>query len=292
MLNSMTGFGRWECSDERYKMTVEMKAVNHRYLDLNIKMPRKFSAFEASVRNVLKEFIQRGKVDVFVTCESYAEGTVNVRYNESIAREYIDIFRQMEETFGIPQEVNAVSLARMPEVIAMEQLDEDEETLEQLLTETVRGAAAKFVETRSSEGEQLKMDLLGKLDQMIQWVDEIEKRSPDVLHEYKEKLEEKIKEVLEDREMDEARILTEVTIFADKICEDEETVRLRSHILAMRDTLQAGGAVGRRLDFIAQEMNREANTILSKSNDLQISDLAIHLKTEIEKVREQVQNIE
>ena len=292
MLNSMTGFGRCECSDERYKMTVEMKAVNHRYLDLNIKMPRKFSAFEASVRNTLKKYIQRGKVDVFVTCESFAEEGLNVRYNESVARAYMDIFRQMEETFGIPQEISTAALARMPEVITMEQADEDEETLEQLLTETVKGAAEKFVETRSQEGEQLRNDLLKKLDQMLQWVDEIEKRSPDVLREYKEKLEEKIREVLADREMDEARVLTEVTIFADKICVDEETVRLRSHILSMGETLRAGGAVGRRLDFIAQEMNREANTILSKSGDLQISDLAIHLKTEIEKVREQVQNIE
>ena len=292
MLNSMTGFGRCECSDDRYKMTVEMKAVNHRYFDLNIKMPRKFNMFEASVRAALKEYIQRGKVDVFVTYEDFSEETVNLKYNEPIAREYMDIFRKMEEAFGFGREVSAVALARMPEVVTMEQAEEDEETILNLLLETVRGAALKFVKTRQTEGEQLKADLVGKLEQMVLWVDEIEGRSPEILEEYKTRLRDKIRETLEDREMDESRILTEVTIFADKICVDEETVRLRSHISAMKEALLAGGAVGRKLDFIAQEMNREANTILSKSNDMELSSVAIDLKTEIEKIREQVQNIE
>lgn len=292
MLNSMTGFGRCECSNDKYKVTVEMKAVNHRYFDLNIKMPRKFNAFESAVRTALKEYIQRGKVDVFITYEDFSEETVNLKYNESIAREYMDIFRQMEETFGFDREVNAVALARMPEVITMEQPEEDEVTLLTLLLEAVRGSALKFVRARQAEGEQLKMDLSGKLDQMLVWVDEIEKRSPVILEEYKTRLRDKIREVLEERELEEARVLTEVTIFADKICVDEETVRLKSHIAAMKAALSVGGSVGRKLDFIAQEMNREANTILSKSNDMEISSVAIDLKTEIEKVREQVQNIE
>ena len=292
MLNSMTGFGRCECSNDKYKMTVEMKAVNHRYFDLNIKMPRKFNAFESSVRTVLKEYIQRGKVDVFITYEDFSEETVNLKYNESIAREYMDIFRKMEDTFGFAKEVNAVSLARMPEVVTMEQAEDDEETLLNLLLEAVRGSAEKFVGSRRAEGDQLKADLIGKLEQMLLRVDEIERRSPVILEEYKTKLRDKIREVLEERELEEARVLTEVTIFADKICVGEETVRLRSHIAAMKDALLTGGPVGRKLDFIAQEMNREANTILSKSNDIEISSVAIDLKTEIEKVREQVQNIE
>ena len=292
MLNSMTGFGRCECSNDKYKVTVEMKAVNHRYFDLNIKMPRKFNAFESAVRTALKEYIQRGKVDVFITYEDFSEETVDLKYNESIAREYMDIFRRMEDTFGFDREVTAVALARMPEVITMGQAEEDEETLLKLLLDTVRGSAEKFVKTRQAEGEQLKTDLIGKLTQMLLWLDEIEKRSPVIVEEYKTRLREKIREVLEERELEEARVLTEITIFADKICVDEETVRLRSHIAAMKEALLTGGPVGRKLDFIAQEMNREANTILSKSNDIEISSVAIDLKTEIEKIREQVQNIE
>ena len=292
MLKSMTGFGRCEMATDEYKISVEMKAVNHRYLDLSIKMPKKFNYFEASIRAQLKKYIQRGKVDVFISYEDYTDEKMSLKYNRSLAGEYMDYFRQMADELGIPNDATVMRLARCPEVFTMEQAPEDEEHMWQILEKAIGEAAEKFVETRTREGENLKQDLLGKLDYMVTLVDQIEERSPKIVEEYRAKLEDKVKELLEGSSVDEGRIAAEVVIFADKICTDEETVRLRSHIEATRKELTAGGSVGRKLDFIAQEMNREANTILSKANDLEVSDCAIALKTEIEKVREQIQNIE
>ncbi|MCI7097497.1 MAG: YicC family protein [Lachnospiraceae bacterium] len=292
MLMSMTGFGRGEMADERMKITVEMKSVNHRYLDLGIKMPRKLNAYEASVRSILKEYIQRGKVDVFVSCEEFADGSISLKYNRALAREYMDICRRMQEEFDLRQDAGVSMLARFPEVITVEQITEDDETVEKLLTGALRQACEGFVAVREKEGEQLKADLCAKLDHMLELVQKVEERSPQVVQEYRQKLTDKVRELLVDTSIDESRILTEVTIFSDKICVDEETVRLAAHIRNMKDYLQKGGAVGRKLDFIAQEMNREANTTLSKCNDLETSGIAIELKTEIEKVREQIQNIE
>ena len=292
MLKSMTGFGRCEMATDEYKISVEMKAVNHRYLDLSIKMPKKFIYFEATIRAQLKKYIQRGKVDVFISYEDYTDEKMSLKYNRSLADEYMNYFRQMADELGIPNDATVMRLARCPEVFTMEQAPEDEEHMWQILEKAIGEAAEKFVETRTREGENLKQDLLGKLDYMVTLVDQIEERSPKIVEEYRAKLEDKVKELLEGSSVDEGRIAAEVVIFADKICTDEETVRLRSHIEATRKELTAGGSVGRKLDFIAQEMNREANTILSKANDLEVSDCAIALKTEIEKVREQIQNIE
>ena len=288
----MTGFGRFDSVTETCKISVEIKAVNHRYLDLGIKMPKKFNFFESAMRGLLKDYIQRGKVDVFVTYEDYTEEKVSLKYNSSLAAEYMEIFKKMAEQFGIDNDVKVSMLSRCPEVLTMEQAPEDEEQMWALLADALKHAAENFVETRVREGENLKNDLIGKLDNMLSLVDFIETRSPKVLEEYRKKLEDKVKDMLQSTTIDESRILTEVTIFADKICVDEETVRLRSHIEGMKKELLKGGAIGRKLDFIAQEMNRESNTILSKSNDMEISDQAIILKTEIEKVREQIQNIE
>lgn len=292
MLKSMTGFGRSEIVTDECKISVEMKSVNHRYLDLGIKMPKKFNYFEAAIRNLLKGYIQRGKVDLFISYEDYTEGNVSLRYNRQLAAEYMQAFKEMAEQFGIENDVKVSALSRCPEVLTMEQEPEDEDKMWKVLETALREAAERFVETRKAEGENLKADLLGKLDSMTELVSYVEERSPKVIAEYREKLESKVKELLESASVEESRILTEVTIFADKICVDEETVRLRSHIESTRVELMAGGSIGRKLDFIAQEMNREANTILSKANDLEISDRAIALKTEIEKVREQIQNIE
>ena len=292
MIKSMTGFGRCEKVTEEYKLSVEMKAVNHRYLDMSIKMPKKFNYFEAGIRNLLKNDIQRGKVDVFINYEDYTENKMSLKYNASLAAEYMEYFKKMEEQFGIANDIKVSVLSRMPEVLTMEEVPDDEDSMWKILSEVVEEAADSFVESRVREGEHLKNDLLGKLDYMLEQVAFIEERSPRVVAEYRMKLEEKVHELLEGASIDEGRIATEVTIFADKICVDEETVRLRSHIEHTRKELLAGGSVGRKLDFIAQEMNREANTILSKANDLEISEHAIILKTEIEKVREQIQNIE
>ena len=292
MLKSMTGFGRCENVTDEYKISVEMKAVNHRYLDLSIKMPKKFNYFEASIRTLLKKYIQRGKVDLFINYEDYRSGNMCLKYNRALAAEYMEYFYKMSDEFGIQNDVKVSALAKFPEVLTMEQVPDDEEHLWEILSEALKEAAVRFVESREIEGEHLKKDLLGKLDYMETLVDFIEERSPQILTEYRNRLEDKVKELLSNTAMEESRIAAEVTIYADKICVDEETVRLRSHIHNTRNELLSGESVGRKLDFIAQEMNREANTILSKSTDLSISDKAIALKTEIEKVREQIQNIE
>lgn len=292
MIKSMTGFGRFEAADNEHKITVEMKSVNHRYLETGIKMPKKLNFYEAGIRNILKKYISRGKVDVFITFEDFSEDKVCLHYNSELAKEYMDILRNISEQFGIDNDVKASTLVKLPEVITMEDQDGDDETVWHLLEHAVDEVCKAFVDTRIAEGERLKDDIVEKLDKMLELVDFIEKRSPQVVNEYKKRLEDKVKELLSDASVDDGRIATEVTIFADKICVDEETVRLRSHIESTKATLLEGGSVGRKLDFIAQEMNREANTILSKASDLAITDCAITLKTEIEKVREQIQNIE
>ena len=292
MIKSMTGFGRCENHQGSRKFTVEMKAVNHRYFDVSIKMPKKLSFFEAAIRNVLKQYVQRGKLDVFITYEDYAEENVALKYNEELAGQYLKYFRQMAEKFGLKDDISVSSLGRCPEVFTMEEQDIDEEEIWAELKKAVEGACVQFVKAREQEGEALKTDLLDKLERMDEKVTLIEDRYPQIVSEYRSRLEEKVKELLGDLQIDEGRIAAEVVIFSDKICTDEETVRLRSHIATMKEALIAGGSIGRKLDFIAQEMNREANTILSKANDLATSNVAIDLKTEIEKVREQIQNIE
>ncbi len=292
MIRSMTGFGRYEAVKDKMKITVEMKAVNHRYLDISIKIPKKLSHFESAIRTILKEYVQRGKVDVFVTYEDFSQTDCCLHYNEAIAAEYLAYLRRMAETFQLSDDITVSTLARFPDVFTMEEQESDETELKEVLEEAVHGASELFVDSRIREGENLKKDLTGKLDEMLANVCFIEEHSPQIIGQYHEKLKAKVRELLADKQLDEGRIAAEVTIYADKICVDEETVRLRSHIEAVKKELLKGGSIGRKLDFIAQEMNREANTILSKANDLAVSDTGIELKTSIEKVREQIQNIE
>lgn len=292
MIKSMTGFGRYEIAEGERKITVEMKSVNHRYLDVSIKMPKKLSFFETAIRSELKNYIQRGKVDVFITYEDFTESNICVKYNREVAAEYVKYLEQMQKDFALDNDIRVSTLSRYPEVFSMEEQTIDEEELWKLLDKAIKGAVEGFVASRIKEGENLRDDLIAKLDGMLEHVDFIEKRSPEIITEYRQKLEDKVKELLGDAQVDESRLLMEVTIFADKVCVDEELVRLRSHIEMTKDNLIQGGSIGRKLDFIAQEMNREANTILSKTNNLEISNHAIDLKTEIEKVREQIQNIE
>ena len=292
MIKSMTGFGRCEIFENSRKFTVEIKSVNHRYLDINIKIPKALSFFEASVRNELRAYMARGKVDVFISYEDLSEKTSVLRYNREVAGEYLKYLRQMAEEFQLDDDIRVSALSRFPEIFTMEEAGVDEEELWKELRKAVIGAAERFVDTRIAEGENLKNDLIAKMDGMQHLTDLIAERSPQIMADYRRKLEDKVRELLEGTTMDEGRILTEVTIFADKICVDEEIVRLRSHIETTRANLLEGGAIGRKLDFIAQEMNREANTILSKANDLETSNCCLELKTEIEKVREQIQNIE
>ena len=292
MIKSMTGFGRAEAVSKERKVSVELKSVNHRYLDLNIKMPKRLSYFEGEIRNVMKTYIRRGKVDVFITYEDYTMGGMALKYNAELAKEYLGYLNQMSEELGIENDIRVSTLSRYPDVFTMEEQAPDEEELWNFLEGSLHEACRKFVETRQREGANLKQDLLGKLDGLEAKVDVVEKRSPEVVKAYREKLEAKMHELLEDNQIDDSRIAAEVILFSDKICNDEETVRLRSHIHGMRKILEEKEGVGRKMDFMAQEMNREANTILSKSNDLTVSNAAIDLKTEIEKIREQIQNIE
>lgn len=293
MIKSMTGFGRCEVMEAERKFTVELKGVNHRYLDVNIRMPKKLNYFETAIRTLLKQYAQRGKVDIFITYEDLSEGQVVLKYNEALAEEYMSYFKKMEEHFGIDNDIRVSALSRYPEVLTMEEQTQNEDELWNGLKNALEGAFSQFVETRITEGENLKKDIIAKLDNMLELVSYIETRSPEIVAEYREKVETKVKELLEDSQIDDNRIAAEVVIFADKICTDEEVVRLRSHIEHMKSVfMNEQEGIGRKLDFIAQEMNREANTILSKANDLEVSNRAIDLKTEIEKVREQIQNIE
>mgnify|MGYP000904364599 FL=1 len=292
MIKSMTGFGRCEVLKDSRKFTVELKRVNHRYLDVNIRIPKKLNFFETSIRTLLKSYADRGKVDIFITYEDLSQSQVSVKYNAALAAEYLKYLNQMAEEFSLDNDVRVSTLSRYPEVFTMEECSEDEDELWNGLKEALEGAFSQFVEMRTKEGERLKEDILLKLDLLSEQIRFIEERSPQIIAEYRTKLEEKMRELLEDTQIDDNRIAAEVILFADKICTDEEVVRLKSHIQHMKETLEESNGIGRKLDFIAQEMNREANTILSKANDLDISNRAISLKTEIEKIREQIQNIE
>lgn len=292
MIKSMTGFGRSEIVKGNRKISVEIKSVNHRYLEAGIKMPKKLNVFESRMRDLLKKYATRGKIDIFINYEDDSESQVNLKFNQNIADEYMAIFNNMSEKYNLKNDMTVGGLARFPEVITMDEVQEDEEELWHFIEEAMKAALEQFVNTRILEGENLKKDILGKLDHMEELVAFVEKRSPEIMKEYRSKLESKVKELLGDTTIDESRIATEVIIYADKICVDEETVRLRSHIEHARKCLNEEGGIGRKMDFIAQEMNREANTTLSKANDIEISNAAIDLKTEIEKVREQIQNIE
>jgi uncharacterized protein (TIGR00255 family) len=288
----MTGFGRSETVDDEKKIIIEMKSVNHRYSDFTIKMPRRFNRYEAEMRNVLKENIERGKVDVFITFESLKKSNFSVRYNRDIAIEYFNYLSDMRQDFKLTEDFKPTVLARFPEVLTLEEDFDADDELYPDLEKTLRDAIANFTKAREVEGENLKNDMLAKLSRMSELVAIIEEMSPRIIEEYKQKLTQKISELMGDNQVDEARVMTEVTIYADKIAVDEEITRLKSHVSSCQNILNEGGAVGRKMDFIIQEMNREANTILSKSDSLKVTDIGIELKTIIEKIREQVQNIE
>ena len=292
MIKSMTGYGHYEKMTKEYKVTVEMKSVNHRYCDLNIKLPKKFNALEGKLRSLLKDYVSRGKVDVYINFQNYADNDVTVQYHEKIAGDYVKAMREAKETFGLEMGLTAASLVRYPDVISLEEDSSGAESFFPVIEEAVRGAGEEFKLAREAEGTHLQEDILTKLDYIETLVSYVEERSPKLLAEYRERIENKVKELLGDNKLDENTLATELIIYADKVCVDEETVRLRSHVNTMRETFQSEESIGRKLDFIAQEMNREANTILSKANDKELSQNAIDLKTEIEKIREQIQNIE
>lgn len=292
MIQSMTGFGRGEVSDQNCKIELEMKSVNHRYLDVNIRIPRKLNFFEAAIRNQVKQFANRGKVDIFITFSDLSGEHSHITYNRETAEAYLAGIRQLSRDLRLEDTTVAYDVSRFPDVFTMEEEKLDEEEIRALVTSALQCAGEQFAASRKAEGQKLQEDLLQKLDRVRVLVDAVSERSPLVLQEYRQKIQEKVTELLGSTQIDEGVLATELVVFADKVCVDEEMVRLRTHIVHMQETLKEEGAIGRKLDFLTQEMNREANTILSKANDIEISNYGIELKTEIEKIREQIQNIE
>ena len=293
MANSMTGYGRAEVSAEGRKFTTEIKSVNNRYLDLNIRLPRQLNPFEAKIREELKKTIHRGKVDVYISCENLEDQGTKVRYNRTLAGEYLQSIRSISEDYGLPVNLSAERLSQYPEVLVLETADEVNEELPLPLLSSVQKAAEQFSEARAREGAFITEDLLRKLDGLQEGVEKIRTNAPVILEKYRASLYARMKEILQDTQIDETRILQEAALYSDKICVDEEMVRLESHIRAVRAELRKKDeSVGRKLDFLAQELNREANTILSKTDNAESADIAIGLKTEIEKIREQIQNLE
>lgn len=291
MVCSMTGFGRGEYLDDEKKIIIEIKSVNHRYCDINVKLPRTISRFEPEIRKRLKLYAERGKIDVFITYQNL-KTSETVKYNKEIAGEYMNYLKQIGEDFGLEEDIKPTVLARFPDVFSLEENynaeDEEYTDIQKVLDE----AGKMFLESRQKEGENLAKDLLDKMDEIETLVNRIESMAPQIIEEYREKLTAKVQDILENKDIEEARIVQEVVIYADRVAVDEELVRLHSHIQAVRDILSEDKAVGRKLDFIVQEMNREANTTLSKSDTKEVTDIGIDLKTLIEKVREQVQNLE
>ena len=255
-------------------------------------MPRKFNLFESNIRNLLKEYASRGKIDLYISYEDLSESGTSLKYNKALAQEYYHFYKQIQEDFNIDDDIRTSTIARSTDVLVLEEQEINEEEMWSLLERPLKEAFSAFRSAREKEGEALKQNILGKLDEMQGHAAFIEERLPQIISEYREKLTERVKELLENSQIDEGRIAAEVTMYADKIAIDEELVRLSTHIRHMKDILEKGGESGRNLDFIAQEMNRESNTILSKSNDIDITNRGIELKTCIEKIREQVQNIE
>lgn len=292
MIKSMTGYGRGEAILNGRSIVVELRSVNNRYLDCSVRLPRAYGFAEETVKKRVKEATSRGKVDVFITVDSTQADSVAVALNRPLTESYLSALREMAETYGLKDDISVSMLSRFPDVLTVQKLPEDQEQVAADLEEVLSVALEGFDHMRTVEGERLKEDLLSKLVHMEEMLAEVERRSPETVRAYQEKLRAKLEEVLSNTQIDENRILTEAAIFADKVAVDEETVRLHSHIAQLRDMLEQGGIVGRKIDFLIQEMNRETNTIGSKCTDLSIAHVVVDMKSEIEKLREQVQNIE
>lgn len=292
MANSMTGFGRANVLFDGRELTMELKSVNHRYLDLSFRMPRHISFIEDEIRRLLAERLTRGHVDVYITYRNTRNDARTAVFDASLLKAYIDAANQCAEQFGLRNDLTATSALRLPDVMDVVEADEDREALIKLADDALEKACTELIEMRRVEGERLCADLLSRLDTVLGLRERIKERAPLVVEDYRNKLTERIASVLESADVDTARLATEIAIFADKANIDEELVRLASHVAAARELLENGNAVGRKMDFIVQEMNREFNTIGSKANDKDITALVIEGKAEIEKIREQVQNLE
>lgn len=292
MVRSMTGYGRGTASDGNMTVTVELKSVNHRFFECSIKAPRQFSFFEDKLKSYLQSRIARGKVDVFVSFERGAVSTETVTVNEALAESVLNAMRSIAEKYNVSDDVSATAVAAVSGVLTVTSGQLDEEATGNIILSAASDAVDAFIAARETEGARLAADVISKSENILQFVEIVEKRSPETVALYRERLENRIKELLQSASVDEQRVLTETALFADKIAVDEETVRLRSHIAHLNEMFKAAGPIGKKLDFIVQEMNRETNTIGSKCQDIDISRVVVDMKSEIEKIREQIQNIE
>lgn len=292
MIKSMTGYGKSEQTIDSFNVTVEIKSVNHRYFEFSARVPREYGFLEEKLKKYCNSLITRGKVECYVSVEDLEEREMEVNVNETLAAGYVKALKELSERFGLKDDISAVTLSRYPDVITLHKASEDEERIWNAVKTVAETAVSKFIEMRETEGSKLRGDILSRADYIIECVEFIEGRSPETVREYNEKLKQRMKELLGDAAVDEQRLLNEAAIYADKIAVDEETVRLRSHISQLREFMNSSEAIGRKLDFLVQEINREANTIGSKAQDVDIAKKVIAIKAEVEKIREQVQNIE
>lgn len=292
MVKSMTGYGSSAGVSDKLEISIELRSVNNRYLDCNIRIPRVYTAFEDALKSLVQQYISRGKVDIYINIDSSKSDDIIISVNEPLADAYMSALRSISARYGISDDVSAITLSRYPDVLTVEKKEADAEKLEHDICSILREALEKFNAMRCTEGEKLYKDVLSHIDRIESLVSVIEDRSPETVNEYRQRLESRLREVLESKNIDENRIIMEAAIFADKVAVNEETVRLRSHISQFRSIITADEPVGRKLDFLIQEFNREANTIGSKSNDAEMAKTVVDIKAEIEKIREQIQNIE
>ncbi len=290
-MKSMTGYGRARRTEGDYDIAVELRAVNHRYLDTTVKVPRMYGYLEEAVKKLAAAQIARGKVDIYVTINALG-GTTKVVFNEKVAAQYFEVLTTLRDRFSVKDDISVMNLARLPDVLSEEKVEADADALRTLVCDVLQEALQEFNQMRATEGEKMRQDVVTRRETILHLVEQVERRSPESVQEYREKLEKRMQEVLADTALEPQRILSEAALFADKVAVDEETVRLRSHLEQLQDMVEECTPVGRKLDFLVQEMNREANTIGSKANDAELAKIVVELKAEIEKIREQIQNVE
>lgn len=293
MAISMTGFGRGEFKNDNYHFLVECKTINHKYCDINVRLPRKISFLEDKIRNYVKNFVKRGRVDLYIKLDLIGSEDVNLKFDDKLATQYVNILKEIKEKFDLQDDISVMNVAKFPEIVKCEEKEEDEDLYWSMLKEALDMSMEKLTQMRKEEGEKLAIDTIERCDILANLIDEIEKYSNTVVDEYREKLNNRISEILENPSIiDENRLAQEVAIFADKSSITEEIVRFRSHIEQLRKTVEKNDSIGRKIDFLIQEMNREVNTTGSKSSNLNITNLVVEIKSELEKIREQIQNIE
>ena len=293
MAISMTGFGRGEYKDDNYYFLVECKTINHKYCDINIRLPRKISFLEDKARNFVKNHIKRGRVDIYIKLDLLGSEDVNLKFDESLANQYVNILKEIRDKYDLVDDISVMNIAKFPEIIKTEEKEEDEDLLWSMLSKALEQTLVNLTEMRSEEGKILANDVLERCNLLRNIIEEVEKYSHTVVLDYKEKLNNRISEILENPSLvDENRLAQEVAIYADKSSITEEIVRFKSHIEQLKSTIVKNESIGRKIDFLIQEMNRETNTIGSKSSDLNITNLVVEIKSELEKIREQIQNIE